>query len=142
MSEVINAISTYQTILAWSDTEGEEEQVVKIKTFPDLGGPPNMIEVTDLEDAMQTFIAGIQSSGEMAFTSNYLEEDYEAAIADEGEELYYTLSFGEDGEFGIFEWAGTHSVHITGGGVNDPVEMVITIAPATQPTLREEEEDD
>lgn len=133
-----NAISTYGTTLKWGSSSEALTKRVDIKNFPDLGGAPEMIETTTLSDAMQTFINGIQSAGEMAFTCNYTKASYEAVNLDAGEPLYYALEFGTNGDEGIFEWQGEHSVYIVGGDVNSPVEMVITIAPSTKPELKED----
>ena len=132
------AISTYGVTLKWGTSAEALTKTVDIKNFPDLGGAPELIETTTLSDAMQTFINGIQTAGEMAFTCNYTKADYTAVKADEGKELYYALEFGENGDEGIFEWQGEHSVHLTGAEVNAPVEMVITIAPSTKPELQED----
>ncbi len=130
------AISTYGITLKWGTSSAATTSKVEIKNFPDLGGAPELIEVTTLSDAMQVFINGIQTAGEMAFTCNYTKADYTAVEADADTELYYALEFGSSGDEGIFEWQGMHSVHITGAEVNAPVEMVITIAPSTKPTLK------
>ena len=129
------AISTYGITLKWGKSTGTLTQVVKIKDFPNLGGPPEMLEVTDLNDPMQAFITGVQTSGEMPFTCNYTKTAFEAAQDDAGEVLKYELSFGADGDEGVFGWEGTHSVHVSGTGTNSPVEMVITVAPSTKPEL-------
>jgi len=131
------AISTYGVTLKWGTSAEALTKKVDIKNFPDLGGAPELIETTTLSDAMQTFINGIQTAGEMAFTCNYTKADYTAVKADEGKELYYALEFGEDGDEGIFEWQGEHSVYLTGAEVNAVVEMVISIAPSTKPELQE-----
>lgn len=132
------AISTYGVTLKWGATSQAVTKEVDIKNFPDLGGAPELIEVTTLSDAMQVFINGIQTAGEMAFTCNYTKDSYETVEGDANTELYYALEFGDKGDEGIFEWQGMHSVHITGAEVNAPVEMVITIAPSTKPTLKSE----
>jgi hypothetical protein len=94
------------------------------------------LETTTLSDEMQTFIIGIQSADAMAFTANYTKADYTAVKADAGKDLYYSLEFGDEGDEGIFEWQGQHSVYVTGADVNGVVEMVITIAPSTKPELK------
>lgn len=131
------AISTYGVTLKWGTSAEALTKVVDIKNFPDLGGAPELIETTTLSDPMQTFINGIQTAGEMAFTCNYTKADYNAVKADEGEELYYALEFGENGDEGVFVWQGEHSVYITGAEVNGVVEMVINIAPSTKPEMQE-----
>lgn len=131
------AISTYGVTLKWGTSAEALTKTVDIKNFPDLGGAPELIETTTLSDAMQTFINGIQTAGEMSFTCNYTKADYNAVKADEGEELYYALEFGKNGDEGVFVWQGEHSVYITGAEVNAVVEMVISIAPSTRPELQQ-----
>lgn len=130
------AISTYGVTLKWGSSSETTTKKVDIKNFPDIGGAPELIEVTTLSDAMQAFINGIQTAGEMAFTCNYTKDIFETVDEDANTELYYNLEFGKSGDEGIFEWQGMHSVHLTGADVNAPVEMVITIAPSTKPTLK------
>jgi hypothetical protein len=127
------AISTYGVTLKWGKTSAALTKVIDIKNFPDLGGAPEVLETTTLSDETQTFIIGIQSADAMAFTANYTKDDYTAVKADAGKDLYYSLEFGDDGDEGIFEWQGQHSVYVTGADVNGVVEMVITIAPSTKP---------
>lgn len=50
------AISTIGTILKFGTTSGSLTQLCKIKTFPQLGGEREQIEITDMEDEMQTFV--------------------------------------------------------------------------------------
>ncbi len=133
----VKAISTFGTTLKWGTDAQSLTKKIEIKNFPDLGGAPELIEVTTLSDAMQSFILGIQTSGEMPFTCNYTKDNFETVNSDTNTELYYALEFGAGGSEGIFEWQGMHSVHVTGADVNAPVEMVVTIAPSTKPTLKD-----
>lgn len=136
------AISTYGITLKWGSAAGSLTKKIDIKDFPDLGGSPEMIETTTLSDPMQTFILGILSSGSLDFTANYTKSDFEAVNDDANTDLYYALEFGNAGSEGIFEWQGQHSVRVTGGSVNSVVEMVVTIAPKTKPTLNADEDDE
>lgn len=130
------AISTMGVTLKWGESPEALTKKIDIKSFPDLGGAPEMLETTTLSDEAQTFIPGIQSMDALEFTANYTKADYEAVLADEGKELYYALEFGENGSEGVFEWRGQHTVWVTGAEVNSVVEMVISIAPSTKPKLR------
>ena len=134
------AINTCNITLKSGEDSATLEKLVDIKDFPDLGGAPELLETTTLSDCSQTFINGVQSVNALEFTANYTKEDYLKVKAEEGKDLYYALEFGEDGEHGIFEWQGQHSVWVTGGGVNEVVEMVIQIAPSTAITPKEGEE--
>lgn len=128
------AYSTIGTVLKYATTSsGSFTQLCKIKSYPDLGGAPENLETTDLEDTMQTFVPGVQSLDQMEFTCNYNPTDYAAvvnAIPSSGE-IFYQLEFGTSGTDGKFQWSGTHSVRVTGGDVNSVREMVITITPSS-----------
>jgi len=135
------AISTYKVFLMKKGTGNEYAKLVDIKEFPDLGGDPEMLETTTLSDKMQTFILGIQSNEGLQFTSNYTKTDYSNLKALEGETESYAVWFGgtegidgtvtPTGSDGKFSFDGELSVHPVGGGVNEVVDMAITIAPST-----------
>ena len=135
MSEVKKAISTYGITLKWGSSAGAVQKEIDIKDFPDLGGAPEMLETTTLSDAAQTFILGIQSLSAMEFTANYTKADFEAVEEDANTDLYYALEFGDNGDEGVFEWQGQHSVYVVGAGVNAVTEMKIVVAPSTKPEL-------
>ena len=131
------AISTQGVTLKWGTSSESLTKKIDIKNFPDLGGAPEMLETTTLSDDTQTYILGIQSLDALEFTANYTKEDYEAVLEDAGKDLYYSLTFGQNGSEGVFNWQGQHTVWVTGGEVNGVVEMVISIAPSTKPTLED-----
>lgn len=133
------AISTYKVFLMkkTSETWGK---LIDIKDFPDLGGSPELLETTTLSDKMQTYIPGIQSLDALEFTANYTKTDYTTLKALEGEENEYAVWFGgtensgvvtPTGNDGKFAFKGALSVFASGGGVNEVVDMTITIAPST-----------
>lgn len=137
------AISTYKVFLM-KKSSSTYEKLVDIKDFPDLGGAPEMLETTTLSDKMQTYIPGIQSNDALEFTANYTKEDYDKLKALEGTESDYAVWFGgtesggvatPDGSNGKFEFKGQLSVHVVGGGVNEVVDMTVTIAPSTGITV-------
>lgn len=129
------AISTYGVTLKWGTSADNLTKKVDIKSFPDLGGAPEMLETTTLSDSMQTYILGIQSADAMEFEYNYDKTVYEAIEADANVRMFYSLEFGTNGSEGKFTWEGMHSTHIVGGGVNEVVGGIITVAPATKPTM-------
>ena len=140
------AISTYKIFLMQKNTS-EWEKVVDIKEFPDLGGTPEMLETTTLSDKMQTYIPGIQSIDALEFTSNYTLADYKKLKALEGQDKEYAVWFGgtevgdtvtPTGSDGKFKFNGQLSVFPVGGGVNEVVDMTITIAPSTPISMDEQ----
>jgi hypothetical protein len=125
------AYSTINTVLKAGATSEALTQLCKIKSYPDLGGSPENLETTDLEDVSQTFVPGVQSVDTMEFTANYTPEAYDSVNAIAGTDMYYELDFGANGANGKFTWQGTHSVRVNGGDVNAVREMTITITPST-----------
>lgn len=141
------AISTYKIFLMKKASTGDTyEKVIDIKDFPDLGGAPEMLETTTLSDKMQTYIPGIQSLDALEFTANYTKEDFTKLKALEGKEESYAVWFGgtesggvltPTGSDGKFEFNGQLSAFPVGGGVNEVVDMTVTIAPSTPITVAE-----
>ena len=138
------AIFTYKIFLMKKGDQSAYEKLIDIKEFPDLGGSPEMLETTTLSDSMQTYIPGIQSLDALEFTANYTLADFTALKALDGVENDYAVWFGgtesggvltPTGSDGKFEFKGQLSVFPVGGGVNEVVDMTITIAPSTPITL-------
>ena len=138
------AISTYKIFLMMKGSGSTYEKLVDIKDFPDLGGAPEMLETTTLSDKMQTYIPGIQSLDALEFTANYTKTDFTTLKALEGQEKEFAVWFGAsesggtmtpNGSDGKFEFKGQLSVFPVGGGVNEVVDMTITIAPSTPITI-------
>ena len=140
------AISTYKIFLMMKG-DSAYEKLIDIKDFPDLGGAPEMLETTTLSDKMQTYIPGIQSLDALAFTANYTKEDFTKLKALEGQEKEFAVWFGgtetadgtltPDGSDGKFEFKGQLSAFPVGGGVNEVVDMTVTIAPSTPISMAE-----
>lgn len=133
------AISTYKTFLM-TKKSSTYEKLVDIKDFPDMGGAPEMLETTTMSDKMQTYIPGIQSSDALEFNANYTLDDYKKLKALEGTEGDYAVWLGgteagdvvtPTGSEGKFSFKGYLSVYLTGKGVNEVVDMTISIAPSS-----------
>ncbi len=133
------AISTYKIFLMMQEAT-DYKKLVDIKDFPDLGGAPEMLETTTLSDKMQTYIPGIQSLDALEFTANYTKSDFDKLKALEGQTKKFAVWMGATenagvltptGSDGKFEFDGQLSVFPVGGGVNEVVDMTITIAPST-----------
>ena len=137
------AISTYKSFLMHKKSS-TYEKLVDIKSFPDLGGAPELLETTTLSDPMTTNIMGIQSLDALEFACNYTLEDYTKLKAMEGTELDLAVWLGGSeaggvvtptGSDGKFEFKGQLSVYVNGGGVNEVVGMTVSIAASTPITL-------
>ena len=71
MADAVKALSTINTVLKVGDTGATVAKVCKIKSYPDLGGDPDKITVTDLEDTDEASVPGVRSADDMQFTANY-----------------------------------------------------------------------
>ena len=139
------AISTFKSFLMHKVSD-KWEKLVDIKSFPDLGGSPELIETTTLSDPMTTNIMGIQSLDALEFECNYTKTDYTKLKALEGKTSDYAVWLGgEDasgtitpsGADGKFAFKGQLSVFVNGGGVNEVVNMTVSIAASTPITMDE-----
>ena len=133
------ATSSYKTFLMIKK-DGGYEKLVDIKDYPDLGGEPEMLETTTLSDKMQTYIEGIQSQDALEFNVNYTLALYNEIEGLKGVENEFSVWFGgtDDGETvtptgdeGKFNFKGYISIRVTGKGVNEVREAVLSIAPST-----------
>ena len=140
------AISTYKSFLMVKESAAWTK-LIDIKDFPDLGGAPEMLETTTLSDSMQTYIPGIQALDALEFTCNYTKEDYVKLKAMEGVEKEFAVWLGgtvsgsiatPTGSEGKFEFSGQLSAFVSGGGVNEVVDMTVSIAPSTPITMGED----
>ena len=126
------AYSTIDTVLTYGTTRANQEQLTRIKSIPQLGGEPEQIETTDLEDHVQSFVPGVQSVDSSQFVCNYTPEGYAALKATANVHGVYRLFFQEHS---VFEWEGQHDVYFNGAGVNEALEMTVTVTPATEPIM-------
>ena len=134
------ASSSYKTFLMKKGSGTTYDKLVDIKDYPDLGGTPELLPTTTLSDGMETNIAGIQSLDALQFTCNYDLQTYTTLKALEGQTKSYAVWMGgtesngvvtPTGSEGKFKFDGQLSVYVTGKGVNEVREMVISIAAST-----------
>ena len=138
------AISTFKTFLMQGSGTSTitYTKLVDIKSTPDLGGTPEALDTTTLSDRARTYIPGIDEVEALEFTANYTKADFATLKALEGQENDYAVYFGgtvdsstgvvtPTGADGKFTFKGRLSVYVNGGGVNEVVDMTISIMPST-----------
>lgn len=126
-SAKVKALNTINTVLKVGDTGATVAKVCPIKSYPELGGDPEKIPVTDMDDEDEASIPGVRAADDMQFTANYTKEAHAAVLAACGKHQIFQLDFGADGADGQFSWSGEMSVKINGGEVNGAREMTLTI---------------
>lgn len=112
-------------------------RLIDIKDFPDLFAAPTMLEKTTLSDSGRRYEPGIKENEALTFTANYSLTDFNALKAKESEVLHLAVYFGENGADGKFTFDGKIAVTINGGGVDEIVEMTLTIALDSDITVAE-----
>ncbi|MBP5270252.1 MAG: phage tail protein [Clostridia bacterium] len=139
------AFSTYKTFLMLGSGTGTitYSKLVDIKSFGDLGGVPETIDVTTLSDKKRKTVPGVEDLETITFTANYTAADYDTVAAVAGTEKSFAVWFGgtesggvvtPTGSDGKFEMTGVLSVYKNGGGVNEAQEMTISINASSGPT--------
>ena len=71
MAETVKAYSTIGTFLKMGTAAASITKVCPIKSYPQLGGDPEQIETTDMEQDSQTFVPGVKQPETMTFTDNF-----------------------------------------------------------------------
>lgn len=137
------ARSTYGVYLMKGSGTGSVTytKLVDIKSFGDLGGAPEQLDTTTLSDSATTSILGIQQMDTIECTANYTKTDFETLKELEGTETPFAFYFDANptgtptGDDGKFTFTGMLSVYVVGGGVNEVVDMNISIAASTPITF-------
>lgn len=132
MSARTSPFSTIGTQLMYKSSGSTYTKLCDIKDYPDLGGTPERIQTTSLSESQHTYCRGVQDIGDMTFTANYTKAEYETIKALETGSHDFAVYFGNNGEDGKFGCTAELSVYIKGAGVNDVVEMQITLTPSTE----------
>ena len=131
------AINTYNTCLMVATGTGTTTytKLVDIKDFPDFEAPEGL-ETTTLSDAWHTYIPGIKGGSILEFTANYDDTNYNTIKGYEGTEKQLGLYMGGTaGTEGKFTFSGYVSVGLVGGGVNEVVEMKVSVYPTSDITF-------
>lgn len=142
------AMNTYMTFLMQGTGTGTLTwaPIVPIKDYPDFMNEVNTIDVTNLQNAMHTYIMGLlDTGGDMPFTANYTATDYQTVKAlDDGTEKDLAIWFGgtesggtvtPTGTDGKWAFKGMVKVGIVGKGVDEAREMTIHVVPSSDMTF-------
>ena len=134
--------STYKTyLMVGSGSPLSYSEVCPIKSYPDLGGAPDLIDMTTLSNKSKIGVPGIQNNDAMTFEANYNPTVYNELLAyADGTARNWAVYFGAsisgstvtpDGSDGKFTFQGLFDVFVAGGGVNEGRSMTITITPTS-----------
>lgn len=137
------ARNTYKTyLMKYNTTDSEWQKLVDIKNYPDFMDSPDALDWTTLSHSARVYIPGIdETTDNLEFTCNYTKTDFTALTALKGTNASYGVWFGgtvsggsvvPDGSEGKFTFDGALNVRVSGKGVNEVAEMVVSIMPSTE----------
>lgn len=110
---------------------GSYTKIDSLISTPDLGGDPNNIDVTTLDDGNYRYIPGLLDYGSLDFTFLYdnssAESNYRIlrGLEESGDVIYWQLTF-PDGT--AFTFSGQVTTKVSGGEPDNRIEFVASIA--------------
>ena len=135
------AINSFRTYLMVGGEGSTYTKLIDIKSLPDLGDTPDLLDATTLSDPMEWGIAGIIKNGNaLEFTCNYDEADFDKVNALSNTESKFAVWLGAsesagvytpDGSQGKFEFTGYAYAIKSGAGVNEVQDMKVAIIPSS-----------
>lgn len=110
-------------------------KIAGLQSFPDIGGAPEQIDITTLDDAMMHYMNGLKDNGTLEFTFLYDADDNSASnfqtlcgLEDAGKAVSWELKLPTGTKF---HWDGEVAVTLTGDGANAALHFTATIGVAT-----------
>lgn len=110
-------------------------KIAGLQEFPDIGGAPEQIDITTLDDTMMHYMNGLKDVGAMEFTFLYDKQDnansnYQTLckLEDAGNVVSWEVKLPTGTKF---HWDGEVAVTLSGDGVNAAVHFVANIGVAT-----------
>lgn len=107
-------------------------QAYDIKSYPDILGQPERIDVTTLTDTRRKYTPGVLASDSMQFVLNYDTNTF-ATLKDLEDEttVNFILALPDTHKF---SFSGTLRVGFPGKGVNDAIEFNLNVEVASDVT--------
>jgi len=127
------------TKIEYSSSEsGVYTRIYGLKTVPDIGGEPNKIDTTDLDNTeYETNMYGLKPAQAYTLEFNMQDPSAEANIKlasdleDTNEYYYWKLTYSNDV---VVSFQSKVKTTIQGGGSNDLIGFQMHLAPKNEPT--------
>lgn len=133
----MNGVLTKRVELGYKTADAGDTytKIAGLQEFPDIGGAPEQIDITTLDDAMMHYMNGLKDAGSMEFTFLYDKNDTAnsnfqvlCGLEDAGKAVDWELKLPTGTKF---HWNGEVAVTLSGTGVNDALHFVANIGIAT-----------
>lgn len=94
-------------------------------SVPELGGDPEMIDVTTLADTVKHSVPGVQDPGDLQFTFIYDKDEYKKMYDLQGKKVAWEVEFPDGVKF---DFQAIPNVKVSGAEVNSAVTFTISMA--------------
>lgn len=108
-------------------------KLVDITSYPDIRPEPEKLERSDMSSEYKHYEPGMKDLADADFGYNYSKAAYDALKALEDKELTMQLRFGQDGEYGAWQWTGTIRVTVNEGSLNSIREGTVKVYMTSDP---------
>lgn len=95
-----------------------------IKSYPDLIGQPERVDVTCLTDVQRKYVPGVEASDTLQFVMNYDATVYGTLEDMQGTSELFVLVLPDGAKF---TWEGVLTLGVPGKGVNDAIEFTVNV---------------
>jgi hypothetical protein len=129
----IEGLSAQGTVLSYA-AQGATTftAVAGVKTVPAIGGSPQTIDVTALDDDSKKSVAGLQSVSNLAFTTVYKTTNFSDLISKaDGKTIYDWKVTYPDGMTATF--SGSFTLATAQAAVNGSIDFTITVVVSDGP---------
>lgn len=116
---------------AWSELYGMD-------SYPDMGGDPPKVKVSNMRDSNERYIGGIPDVGDLKFSFFYNNETTDDSgnmikkafaklkeLEETGDKLHWKLSY-PDGT--SYAWEGKPTVYMNSGNVGDAMKFTLSVS--------------
>ncbi len=125
--------NTALSFLYYSETEsGAFAKLCDITSYPKIRTAPERLDISDLSSRQKKYTEGMIDPEDMTFGFNYSKDRFTTLKGKEGKVGYYQLRFGEKGEYGAWQWSGTHFTSVDGGEVGAVRKGTVTCYPESE----------
>ena len=128
--------STSNTYLYHSADGSNFTKLIDITSYPDIFSPPEKLDVSNLSSNQKKYTQGMVDLPDYEFGFIYDKASYDAVktLEDGKTDHHYQIRFGENGEYGAWEWTGSHFATPTGSGVGAAREGKVVCYPESEVT--------
>lgn len=100
----------YAPLTGSNSTPGTFQKLIDITSYPAIFSAPEKLDVSDLSSNQKKYTQGMVDVPDYEFGFIYTKASYDTVknLEKDGTKYAYQLRFGANGEYGAWQWTGTH----------------------------------